>query len=151
MDINFRPAKRSDIDSIVLFVRELYEQDHIRFDDSIARAALEKIIGNTDLGRVWLVCDGDQAVGYIVLGFGYSLEFHGRDAMLDEIYIRASHRGQGVGKQAIKLVEDTCRSLGIHALHLEVERSNTSAQAFYRKVGFEDHDRYLMTRWLVER
>ena len=37
---------------------------------------------------------------------------------------------------------------GVSALHLEVERQNEAAQGFYRRLGFKDHDRYLMTRWL---
>jgi ribosomal protein S18 acetylase RimI-like enzyme len=38
--------------------------------------------------------------------------------------------------------------LGVHTLHLEVERKNVRAHHLYRKMGFEDHDRYLMTKWL---
>jgi ribosomal protein S18 acetylase RimI-like enzyme len=34
----------------------------------------------------------------------------------------------------------------VRALHLEVERANTEAQAFYHKAGFADHDRYLLTK-----
>jgi len=41
--------------------------------------------------------------------------------------------------------------LGISAVHLEVDHTNTVAQALYRKAGFVDHDRYLMTRWLPPR
>jgi ribosomal protein S18 acetylase RimI-like enzyme len=33
-------------------------------------------------------------------------------------------------------------------LHLEVERANTAAQGVYRRAGFKDHDRYLLTKWL---
>ncbi|HEX2680374.1 MAG TPA: hypothetical protein VHQ03_03690 [Candidatus Dormibacteraeota bacterium] len=36
--------------------------------------------------------------------------------------------------------------MGVHALHLEVTHANTGAQQLYRKFGFEDHDRYLMTK-----
>jgi ribosomal protein S18 acetylase RimI-like enzyme len=36
----------------------------------------------------------------------------------------------------------------VTALHLEVERKNKAAQEFYRRIGFQDHDRYLMTRWI---
>jgi ribosomal protein S18 acetylase RimI-like enzyme len=43
-------------------------------------------------------------------------------------------------------LEEACRSLEVQALHLEVERANTKAQAFYHKVGFEDHDRYMLTK-----
>ena len=42
--------------------------------------------------------------------------------------------------------ETQCRAVGVRALHLEVERDNTNARALYRKVGFVDHDRYLMTK-----
>jgi len=36
--------------------------------------------------------------------------------------------------------------LGVHALHLEVVRENTIAHAVYRKFGFEEHDRFLLTK-----
>ena len=88
-------------------------------------------------------------VGYVVLTLGFSLEFHGRDAFVDEIYIRAQYRGRGIGGKALAFAEGACRSLGVRALHLEVERKNTAAQAVYRKVGFKDHDRYLMTKYVV--
>jgi diamine N-acetyltransferase len=49
----------------------------------------------------------------------------------------------------MQLVEDTCRALDVHAVHLDVERINEAAQTLYRGFGFEDHDRYLMTQWIV--
>jgi ribosomal protein S18 acetylase RimI-like enzyme len=99
---------------------------------------------------VWLINNGDETIGYVVLTLGYSLEYHGRDAFIDEICIRESHRGKGIGAEVFKIVEATCRRLEVQALHLEVERANTRAQAFYHKVGFEDHDRYLLTKWIVK-
>ena len=77
---------------------------------------------------------------------GYSIEYGGRDAFIDEVYIRAAYRGQGIGRQAMMFAETQCRALGVRALHLEVARDNTNAHALYRKVGFVDHDRYLMTK-----
>jgi ribosomal protein S18 acetylase RimI-like enzyme len=49
----------------------------------------------------------------------------------------------------LRFLETACRALGISAVHLEVDHNTTSAQALYRKAGFVDHDRYLMTRWLA--
>ncbi|MDZ7367696.1 MAG: GNAT family N-acetyltransferase [candidate division KSB1 bacterium] len=111
---------------------------------------MEKILQDHSLGRVWLIQDGDEAIGYVVLTPGYSLEYHGRDAFVDEICIRQSHRGKGIGKQIIQFVEEACRDLDVRTLHLEVERANTKAQAFYHKVGFEDHDRYLLTKKMMK-
>jgi ribosomal protein S18 acetylase RimI-like enzyme len=87
-----------------------------------------------------------EAIGYLVLTLGYSIECGGRDAFIDEVYLRVEYRGQGIGRQTIAFVETQCRALGVRALHLEVARDNTNAYALYRKVGFVDHDRYLMTK-----
>ena len=97
---------------------------------------------------MWLICDGDSAVGYLALTFGYSLEFHGRDAFIDELYIRPAHRGQGWGTRAMEHAEALALSEGIRAIHLEVGHRNSAAQAFYRKLGYADHERHLMTKWI---
>ncbi len=149
MEITFKIAENSDIETLVKFIREYYEYDSHPFDDEKVRRALAKILNDTSIGRVWLLQDGSEAIGYIVLTFGYSLEAGGRDALIDEVYIRESHRGQGLGRKVIHFVEGVCSSLGIQVLNLEVERRNTAAQSFYRKVGFEDQDSYLMTKWIL--
>ncbi len=89
-----------------------------------------------------------MVVGYLVLTFGYSLEFHGRDAFIDELFIRASHRGRGWGTRAMEQAESTAKALNIRAVHLEVGHGNTRAQEFYSKMGYNDHERYLMTKWI---
>ena len=48
----------------------------------------------------------------------------------------------------IAQTEEICSERNISGLHLEVERANARAQALYRRVGFLDHDRYLLTKWL---
>lgn len=48
-------------------------------------------------------------------------------------------------------IENACPALEIQAVHLEVERKNTAAQSFYRQAGFEDQERYLMTKWIATR
>jgi ribosomal protein S18 acetylase RimI-like enzyme len=146
METAFRTAELSDVEVLLGFMREYYAFDHLLFDGQIARAALEKFLSDGSLGRVWLIQDGGTAIGYLVLTLGYSLEYGGRDAFIDEVYIRASHRGRGIGQSALQFAEDVCRSLGVRVIHLEVERTNTNAHALYRKAGFVDHDRYLMTK-----
>lgn len=149
METNFKIANSSDTETLLELIQEFYKVEHLPFDDNTIRA-LAKILNDDSLGRIWLIQDGNEAIGYVVLTFGYSLEFRGRDALVDELYIRESYRRQGVGTKALQFVEDVCASLGIEALHLEVDRKNTTAQGLYRKVGFADHDRYLMTKWIAK-
>jgi GNAT superfamily N-acetyltransferase len=148
MEFSFDPPTPADADPLVGMMREFNELEHIKFDEAEVRAALAELLGDESLGRVWLIRSGTEAVGYVVLTFGFSLEFRGRDAIVDEVFVGAGWRGRGAGRQALEFVAAFCRARGIRALHLEVERANTAAQTLYRKAGFLDHDRYLLTKWL---
>ena len=148
MSLNILPAGASDIELLLAFMRDFYLHETLSFDEAAARQALQQIIANPFFGRVFLLELDGEKVGYTVLTFGFSLEFHGRDAFVDELYLVAKHRGHGIGKQTLDFLAEVCRAESIAALHLEVERANTIAQEVYRKQGFKDHDRYLLTKWL---
>ena len=148
-DPDFKLATPDNIEALIVMMRDLYAHDGLaQLDEGGARRALLGVISDGTLGRVFLILLANEVAGYAVLTFGYSLEFHGRDAFVDEIYLRAEYRGFGIGKRTLQFLTDVCAAEGVNALHLEVERENTSAQTVYRKFGFEDHDRYLMTKWL---
>jgi ribosomal protein S18 acetylase RimI-like enzyme len=134
----------------VPFVRELYAHDSIAFDAARVRRALGALLEDQRLGRAWLIED-PAPVGYMIVAFGYSIEFGGRNAFLDELFVSPEQRGRGLGTRALEIAAQACREAGIVALHLEVDRANTNAQRLYRAHGFVDHDRYLMTRRLSDR
>ena len=146
MEPTFRLAEVSDTDTILDYMRRLYVQDGLRFEETSARATLAGIVGDGSLGRVWMIRMGSEPIGYMILTLGYSLEYRGRDAFVDELFVDESRRRQGIGRKAMQFLEQACRDLDVRALHLEVERPNVAAQHLYRKFGFVDHDRYLMTK-----
>jgi GNAT superfamily N-acetyltransferase len=148
MQVTFTVAKLADVDTLAAFMRELYAFDHIPFDERAAREAVAGLMNDESLGRVWLIQAGAETIGYVALTLDYSLEYRGRGAFIDELFVEEPYRGRGVGTQAIRFAEEACRALGLHTLHLEVERQNVRAHNLYRKMGFEEHDRYLMTKWL---
>lgn len=151
MQINFKSADKSDVDTLLLLIQKFYELDgNITFNSSLTRKALIQLLNDESIGRIWLIQDQSKIIGYVILTLSYSLEYGGRDAFIDEFYIESDYQRQGIGKQTIKFLEEVCIALNVQALHLEVERENTSAQSFYRQVGFADHDRYLMTKYLHE-
>jgi ribosomal protein S18 acetylase RimI-like enzyme len=145
----FRPATTGDLDALVQMMRAFYAHEGIGFDPDVARPAMRGLLEDGTRGRAWLVVDSEGPAGYVVLTLGWSLEYGGRDAFLDEIFLAERLRGRRLGERAIDLALEACRALGVRALHLEVERANARAQSLYRRLGFADHDRYLMTKWLV--
>ena len=99
----FKQATHSEAGLLLRFMRELYEHDHTPFYEEQAAAALEKLIANESLGKAWIIHHGDEAVGYLVLALGYSLEYRGRDAFIDEFFISATHRARGLAKRRLLL------------------------------------------------
>lgn len=126
-------------------MRDYYAFDGHHYDREPARAALLRLLNHSAFGFAWLVLDSGTPVGYIVLCFGYSLEYLGRDAFIDEFYLIESHRGRGWGRKTLEFVAEQARLHSVRAIHLEVVRRNTAALEFYRKVGFQDHDHRLMS------
>ncbi|MBV9181606.1 MAG: GNAT family N-acetyltransferase [Acidobacteria bacterium] len=106
-------------------------------------------MADNSLGRAWLIRFAGCDAGYVIVTFGYDLEFGGRQATLTDLYIVEKYRRMGLGKSALGLVAITCRTMGITTLELQVERHNRAAQAFYRKLGFEEHDRIPMSKSLT--
>ena len=135
---------------LLRMMRLLAEQEpgKIRFDESAARATFRRFLSLPAFGRVWLLCEADLPVGYIVLTMGFSFEFHGHDAFIDELYIDSNFRRRGYGKQAVAFLEEKAREMDVNAIHLEVDRGNDPAFELYRRAGYEDHDRFLMTKRL---
>ena len=148
MEPTFRFAGDEDIETILGFMRRLYIQDHLTFEERVARATLAAIVQDRGLGRVWIICDGEEPIGYAILTLGYSLEYRGRDAFVDDLYLAPELRGRGLGGDALAAVEAAARELGVRMLHLEVERENRSAAALYLRRGFRDNERQLLSKRL---
>ncbi|HEX8293102.1 MAG TPA: GNAT family N-acetyltransferase [Pyrinomonadaceae bacterium] len=148
MEPTFRAAGPADADALVEMMRDFNAHERIDFDEREVRAVLARLFADDSLGLACLVLLDGEAAGYVVIAFGFSVEFRGRDAFIDELFIKDAYRGRGLGSAAVRFAEGVCRGRGVRALHLEVERGNTRAQSVYRRAGFADHDRYLLTKWL---
>ncbi len=145
----FRLAVESDAGILLPFMRAYYEFDGHGFDEGKAKTALIRLLRDSSLGRAWLILDGQTAAGYIVICFGYSLEWLGRDAFIDELYLREEYRGRGWGRKAVEFAEEAARALEVTTLHLEVVEQNTGALEVYRKLGFKEHASRFLSKWIV--
>lgn len=129
-------------------VREFYAYERLALDETRYRQLARQLIADDQLGRLLIIESDGELTGYAVIGFGFSLEFGGRDALLDEFYVKEQHRGKGIGTQVITAIVEICRARGIRAVHLEADYVNERVHAFYKRSGFRDHERHLMTKWI---
>lgn len=147
---SFRLAAESDTDALLKFMQHYYAFDGHGFDQQKARVALTTLLRDSGLGRIWFIQDGEAPVGYVVVAFGYSLEWLGRDAFVDEFYLLEEYRGRGWGRKTMAFVEDAARLLNVRALHLEVVHQNATALRLYRKLGFKDRQSTFLSKWIAQ-
>lgn len=149
--VAFRPITSDDEPVLLRMMRNLAEQEPgaYFFDEPAVCQVLRKFVADPGLGRAWIFFDDATPVGYIVLTFGFSFEYHGRDAFIDELYVEPQYRRQGIGRRAMQFVAESAREFGVNAIHLEVDKGNDAAEELYRRVGYADQARFLMTKWLV--
>ena len=142
----FKCATVDDVPTLLQLLPLYYACDHLDYEASKAESGLRQLISDSGLGEVWLIQDKSaaRAIGYLALTFGFSLEFGGREAFVDELFILEEFRGQGLGSQAIQHAIRRCGEIGLTAIRLEVTRDNAKAGQLYQRLGFKDFGRSLL-------
>ena len=142
------PARPRDIEGLLPLMRAFYAGEKLEFDAGVLRRALDELWSEPLHGGVWIARAGGEPVGYGVLCCGFSLEYGGRDAFVDELFVRPAWRDRGIGALLLDAMESSCRRQRITALHLEVDHDNPDGRRLYLRRGFVDHARHLMTKRL---
>jgi GNAT superfamily N-acetyltransferase len=148
MKAEFNALTAATLERALHTMASLYSEAGAAHHRERARRAAEGLMANPELGGVWLIEMDGETAGYLCVTLCYSLEFDGRFALLDELYLEAAWRGHGIGAQAIAFAVEWSRARGLAAIRLEVARTNSRALELYRRRGFTAHDRHLMTKWL---
>ena len=150
MEPNFIPASKESIPKILEMMADFYALEGYLFDFETTKLNLHKFIADVNLGKLWLLILEEEIIGYIVMAFGFSFEYGGRDALIDEFFISEEYRDKGIGAKSIEFVTQQAKMLGVNTLHLEVERRNKRGTSLYVKQGFRDNKRLLMNKCLSD-
>ena len=145
-------ASLTDLESIFKLMQrmQLDEPWSESFDESEVRFNLGEILQNPLYGLIYFVQHANRAIAYLVICFDYSLEYRGKGAWVDELFVEPDHRQRGIGAYLLDLAESASRENGAQYLHLEVSHGNRAIE-LYRRRGFVDHNRYLLTKRLQPR
>ena len=82
------------------------------------------------------VAESDKAVGFTQLYPIFSSVSMERMYMLNDLFIDADYRGQGIGQALIHTVKDLCRKEHQKGIVIQTETSNP-AQHLYERLGFK--------------
>lgn len=147
MTTRLRALRDDEVAEYVPRLRAMYAAElaeHLFLDAEAAAARAERSAADAFPDGVpapgqWLyaVEDGEGTrVGLLWLGEPYD---GGADALwVYDIEIEADHRGRGLGRDTMLLVEAEARRLGRQRIKLNVFAGNAVARALYRSLGYEE-------------
>lgn len=145
-DISLEMAGPSLLGDLLPLVAAYHRVEEISLSADIREKSVEKLLSDGTLGEIWLIKKSNHLIGYIVVCFGYSIEFGGREVVIDELYIESPERGMGVGAEVLGRLKELMRAHDVVAIQLEVGQQNDRAKSLYVNSGFSYRDKYqLMT------
>jgi GNAT superfamily N-acetyltransferase len=149
MPISITQATLADLDTLLVMMCHLQKDDpwSESFHEPTLRSNLAELLPNPIYGIAYIVREGGTPIGYLVICFDYSLEYRGKGAWVDELFVEPAHRGKGIGTQLLDVAEQASREHQARFLHLEVNHGNPAIE-LYRRRGLTDHHRFLMSKSL---
>ncbi len=130
-------ATTSDIPALCELLALLFSQEaDFQPDEEAQRRGLAQILDNPDVGLILVARQKNQIVGMVNLLFTVSTALGQRVALLEDLVIAPTQRGNGIGSQLLKQTIETARLHDCHRITLLTDLANESAQRFYRKHGF---------------
>lgn len=131
------------LDNLVALVAAFHAEEGITLTDEARRAGLAPLLDGIPHGTAYLIGPPRAPIGYVVITFGWSVEFGGLDAIVDEIYVRPGVRGRGIASEALVALPNALATGGVKAIHLEVDRDNEAALKLYSRAGFAPREKYM--------
>jgi len=90
---------------------------------------------NNDNGSLHLIRHNGNAIGFITIYKGFSSTRAESVAILNDLYIKPDHRGNGYAKKLVSYAFKTAKSKGYSRLQWLTAQSNKKAQYLYDELG----------------
>lgn len=149
MSTRLHLAGPDDLDRLLKLTADFSTEMGLETDTAHRTRALLPLLEGSPHGAIYVIGPAKSPVGYVIISFGWSLEFGGMDGFVDELYIRPAVRGRGMASDVLYSLPKALQGAGLKALHLEVDRGDEATQRLYRRAKFEPRDRFmLMSRGL---
>jgi putative acetyltransferase len=131
--------RRATLDSLPIafaLVEEYFEEIDVLVRDTKEEFAAYIQSGD---GGVWLALAGEQPIGCIVL---HRLGSHAGIGEIKRLYIRASHRRNGLAERLLRALEQYAIQLSYEWLYLDTKDDLDQAIRFYQRQGYKRCGRY---------
>ena len=137
-DLMIRRARETDMVAIEELICELIEAMHETrtIDKQQAAQNIRRLFGAKN--SYFLVAEKNGVVGFINFTTRQTILHSGPSGNIDELVVRQTDRGTGVGRALLEVVIAECRQLGCAEVEATTEFDNARARRFYQSCGFDE-------------
>ena len=136
MSLSIRRVRPGEAGLVLDFVRELAEYEKLIHEVEATEADIADALFGHDPRLFCALAEWNgEAVGFAVWFLNFST-FSGRHGIyLEDLYVRPSHRGKGLGKALLVYLAKECVDNGWSRLQWAVLDWNAPSIAFYKSLG----------------
>lgn len=136
MSLNIRRARPDEAGLVLSFIRELAEYEKLSHEVEATEAMIAEALFGDNPRLYCAIAEWDgEAAGFAVWFANFST-FSGRYGIyLEDLYVRPSHRGRGLGKALLVYLAKQCVDNGWSRLQWAVLDWNAPSIAFYKSLG----------------
>lgn len=135
--ISIRNMTREDKSAVIDMMRVFYASPAVLSNGSeeIFEADVENCVNDSPYLEGYVFEENGELLGYGMLAKSFSTEFGKTCIWIEDLYIRVTYRGQGLGSRFLHFVAEKYPKA---VLRLEVEPENERAVKAYSKCGFKE-------------
>ena len=150
-NVILRSVDFSDVDTILLWENSSAEPLYGVYDEEYTREDVVQFVENqqryslaeNEQLRLMICSHEGECLGALDL-----TEYDGEKAFVSILIFDLDNRRKGFAENALRLVVDYAKSLGMHALYANILPENISSISLFEKVGFEAVDAMLYRKEL---
>jgi ribosomal protein S18 acetylase RimI-like enzyme len=101
--------------------------------EAAIRAGVERLIVRDDTEYL---LGGEPPDGIVQLRYRYGVWWDADDCHVEDVFVRASARGSGLGRALVTAAIERARERGCRRMELDTAEENAPALALYRSLGF---------------
>ena len=132
-----RRALMADQDAVLVLMRGYCQEVGTPLSDEHLLDAIGPLIANEQLGDLLVAEQGEELAGYLVITWGWGIESGGAEALIDEMFVAAEYRNQGVGTLLMTEAQSRASAKDVTVIFLETEQNNPESRELYDRLGFE--------------
>jgi len=140
-----REATAADVPALVALMRQFYAESDYPLPEAQAARTFERLLAQPAHGSVWMMCEEDVPAGFVVLTVAFSMEYGGLRGFVDDLFVAPAFRKRGLAGAALDALKRACVVRGVRALLVETSLENDSAVRVYRRAGFSETGRLLLS------